>query len=76
MSIPFKSTHIAVSLYIADSNLLNRGYFQSTPFVKEAIKAGKKGEEITFYDSNTGKTPAAPRSSILSVIALTFLSYL
>eukprot|EP01083_Nonionella_stella_P039257 106777_1 len=31
------------------------GYFTSTEFVKYAKKVDKKGEKITFYDSNTGK---------------------
>lgn len=31
------------------------GYFQSTKFMDEAMKAGKEGRQITFYDSNTGR---------------------
>ena len=33
----------------------NSGYFQSTAFTKEALAADKEGNQITFYDSNTGK---------------------
>lgn len=37
-------------------NLLHiSGYFTSTEFVDYAKKIDKKGEKITFYDSNTGK---------------------
>ena len=48
-----------ISKYSIHQNLLNirynSGYFTSTEFVKYAKQIDKKGEKITFYDSNTGK---------------------
>lgn len=35
--------------------LLEKGYWQSTPFVQQAKKEYEETGEIKFYDSNTGK---------------------
>ena len=38
------------------------GYWKSTSFLNEVTDGAKKEEEITFYDSNTGKPHfVAPR---------------